>query len=543
MKPDLILYNGKVFTVDIDKPWAQAIAISGKSFAKVGADQDILPLAGENTTLIDLEGRLVLPGLCDAHIHFYEYSLSFGQVPLAGCTSRKDLFDRIGRWSTGKGAGDKWLISRGWNETLWEDNTLPTKSEFDMVAGDRPGLVWRSDMHCAVANSAALQLTGITDKTPDPAGGRIVRDEGGNPNGLLYELAINLILDVVPDPELEKLEAAFIVAMSKLHQLGITAVHDQRMKDQQEGPLALKIFQRLNRSGQLKLRVNSNLAAHDLPLAEKLGLQSGFGDQYLRLGHVKLFTDGTMGSCTAWMLQPYDDPGINASEPYGINVTPTDLLASEIRQAAIAGFPVSIHAIGDRANRVILDILEEVDQAGEDLPYPHRIEHVQIISQEDVHRLGKGKITASVQPIHTIEDIETAEEVLGKRANQTYNFRSFLDSGALLALGSDAPVANPNPFIGIHAAVFRQRPDRMDQGAWFGNESISLAESITGYTLNGAKAVGRARSIGSITMGKRADMIVLDRDLFTLVDQGVTGDEIANTKVVMTIFDGQIVYQ
>jgi len=543
MKPDLILHSGKVYTVDANLPWAEAVAIYGRIIGQVGSDREILDLAGPETQLIDLQRRLVLPGLCDAHIHFYDWSMSMRQVPLAGCTSKGDMLSRIGRWLKHKGSGDEWLISRGWNEVLWDDPALPTKHDLDAVTGERPALVWRSDMHCALANSAALILAGIIATIPEPQGGVIGRDKDGLPNGLLYELAINQVLVVAPDPEPKELEAAFSEAMEVLHRLGITAIHDQRMKDQREGPLVLGAFQRLNRAGRLKLRVNCNIAAHDLPHIVALGLRSGFGDQYLQLGQVKLFTDGSMGSRTAWMLEPYDDPRFTGSDKYGLNVTPPEQMAAEIRQAVTAGFPVSIHAIGDQANRVVLDILEEVTRSGETLPVPHRIEHVQIIDPADLPRLAEGKITASVQPIHAIDDIETAEEVLGPRARRAYNFRSLADSGALLALGSDAPVADPNPFIGFHAAICRQRPESMAKGAWYGDERLTMEETIAGYTLNAAKAAGREKSIGSITTGKRADLVVLDRDLFELVNQGITGDEIAGTKVVMTLFDGQIVYQ
>jgi predicted amidohydrolase YtcJ len=274
-----------------------------------------------------------------------------------------------------------------------------------------------------------------------------------------------------------------------------------------------------------------------------LGLLSGFGDEYLRLGHVKLFTDGSMGSRTAWMLAPFEKENPNDPDNFGVNVSPPAEIAATFRQSVAAGFPISIHAIGDQANRTVLDIFEELIAAGPQPTVPHRIEHVQIIDPADVSRLAALNITASVQPLHILDDMETAENVLGSRADRVYRFNSLLESGVLLALGSDAPVADPNPFLGIHAAVCRQKPANMAAGAWYGSERLTMAQTIEGYTLGAAKAAGWEDFSGSVTVGKVADLIVLDRDLFALEAEGITGSEIAETEVLMTLFDGRIVYQ
>jgi hypothetical protein len=249
-----------------------------------------------------------------------------------------------------------------------------------------------------------------------------------------------------------------------------------------------------------------------------------------------------MGSKTAWMLSPYEPGPEGDRENTGVNVTPPQQMADEIRRAAAAGFPSSVHAIGDRAVREVLDIFEELAQSGPQPAIPHRIEHVQILNPDDAPRLAANNITASVQPVHAIDDMETAERVLGARADRVYNFQSLAQSGALLALGSDAPVADPSPFLGIHAAVCRQRPGQMAAGPWYGDEALNLEQTIYGYTLGAARAAGWQETIGSITPGKRADMVVLDRDLFAIVAQGVTGSEVADTQVEITVFDGRIVY-
>lgn len=543
MNPSLVLYNGKIYTVDKTRPWVSAVACSDGRIVAVGEDEQVLALVGPGTRVVDLAGRLVLPGLCDAHIHFYVWSLARTQAPVAGSASKQAMLDQVAAWlATSPSEG--WVTGYGWSESHWPERQSPTRYDLDRIIGmERPAILWRVDMHAAVANSAALRAAGIDANTPDPPGGIIARDDDGRPTGLLLELAINLVADQMPDPDPELLAGALEDGMAELHRLGVTAVHDQRMKDQGDGPLALGAYQRLNRQGQLALRLSSNIAAHDLIHVEALGLASGLGDDYLRLGHIKLFADGSMGSKTAWMLAPYESGLGEDAHNTGVNVTPPEQMAAEIRRAAAAGFPASVHAIGDKANRVVLDIFEELVQSGPQPTIPHRIEHVQILDPADASRLAANNITASVQPVHAIDDMETAERVLGQRAANVYSFQSLTQSGTLLALGSDAPVADPNPFLGMHAAVCRQRPERTAEGPWHGAEALSLEQTIFGYTLGAAMAAGWQETIGSITPGKRADLVALDRDLFAIVEAGVKGREIADTQVEMTIFDGRIVYE
>jgi hypothetical protein len=541
--PDLILHNANVYTVDEKMPRAEAVAVRGNQILAVGRNSDILPLAGNKTQLMALNGRLLLPGLCDAHIHLYYWSLARKLVSFAACHSKAEMLQRIQRWLE-TAPPEMWASGWGWNEGSWPDKTLPTRHDLDAVTGpDRPAIFWRSDMHAAVANTAALETAGIVQGTPDPDGGIIGRDEDGRPTGLLLELAINLALEKMPAYPEAFLDQALSGSMAELNRLGITAVHDQRMKDQEDGPPALAAYQRLHQKDALTLRINCNIAAHHLHHLSELRLYSGFGDDYLRLGHIKLFTDGSMGSRTAWMLAPYEPNKINRGDNVGVNVTPPEEIAETFRRAVNAGFPISIHAIGDRANRTVLDIFEELVSAGPQPPIPHRIEHVQIIDPADLSRLAQLNITASVQPSHITDDMETAEHVLGRRADRVYRFQSLLESGALLALGSDAPVADPNPFLGIHAAVCRQKTTNMAAGSWYGAERLTMAQTIAGYTIGAAKAAGWDDVSGTITPGKLADFIVLDRDLFTLEAQGITGSEIAETEVITTIFDGRIVYQ
>ncbi len=542
MEADNILINAKIYTVEPTIPWAEAVAVSEGRIKQIGSNSEIRTLAGPETRIIDLEGHLVLPGLCDAHIHFYDWSLARKEIPLSLCRSKADMLALTNSWSKKSKAGI-WLTGRGWNERAWDDPSFPTREEIDSVTQEgQPAIFWRSDMHAAVVNSAALVRAGITASTKDPESGLIGRDSNGRPDGLLWELAINLVSQHIPNPEADELDRALTDATNELHRLGVTAIHDQRMKDQHEGPLALAAYQRLARENRLKLRLNSNIAAHNISQLKRLGLQSGFGNEYLRLGHVKFFADGTMGSQTAWMLRPYADSLSNDPRYSGIVLTTPSQLAAEFQQAIEAGFPISVHAIGDRANREVLDIFEELLPVDDPSFAPHRIEHVQIIDPADLPRLAALDLTASIQPIHALDDMDVADDLFGPSADHVYSFGDLVANGTRLALGSDAPVADPNPFLGFHAALYRQRPERMERGPWYGKQCLNLEDVIRGYTLGAAEAVGWHNEIGSIHPGKLADMIVLDRDLFSIVESESWGKEIAETKVLLTIFDGQIVF-
>ena len=541
--PDLIIFNARIYTVNPAQPWAAALAIRKHRIIAVGENVAVCALAGTNTRQIDAGGGLILPGMCDAHIHFHWWSVNLRELNLAKTRSRAEFLAMIAARSH-QSAPNDWITGGGWNESWWDELHFPTAAELDQVTGpEQPTLLYRSDMHCAVVNSAALRLAGIDAETPNPPGGAIDRDVQGRPTGILREMAAWMVRGHLPGISEGERDQALVTGMSTLHRLGITALHSQRVKDDNDGMLEYRSLLRLREAGQLKLRINANVAAHHLPHVAALGLRSGFGDDLLRLGHVKFFIDGSLGTRTAWMLAPFapQEPGEPANS--GLVVTAPDELAVGFRQAMELGFPVSVHAIGDRANRVVLDIFEELADAGLATTTPNRIEHVQTIDLGDLPRLGKLGITASVQPLHAPDDMDTADRYLGERGAGTYAFRSLLDSGALLALGSDAPVADPNPFLGIHAAVYRQRPERMPAPAWHAEQSISVAEAVYGYTMGAARATGWEQAIGSLEVGKYADLILLDRDLFAIEATGQRTTEIAETQVRMTVFGGEVVFE
>lgn len=534
MQADLVFSGGKIWTANPSQPWAEALAISGNRVQAVGVSSS-MPEARQR---IELEGRLVIPGLWDAHIHFYSWSLSRQQVKLAGVESLEAMKVRLADFLR-HSPGEAWLTGWGWNEASWPQPAEPTRHDLDELTGPhRPCLLWRSDLHTAVANTCALRLAGL-ERIPEIDGGVVERSKDGTPSGLLRELAVNLVQEHIPAPTRGQTEASLLEGMAELHRLGITGICDQRIKDQDDGPKALAAYARLNRTGRLKLRISCNVAAHNLGALETLGLSSSMGDERLRLGHLKIFCDGTLGSRTAWVLKPFA-----GQENCGVVLTPPEQMREEIRRAVTLGFPVSIHAIGDRANRVCLDLFLEVQELGLEPPsVPHRIEHVQLLDDSDVERLQQLGLCASIQPGHILDDMDTAEAYLQARARLAYRTRELADSGVLLAFGSDAPVSEVNPFYGIHGAVYRQRPDRMDRPAWYPEQLLTLEQALIGYTIGAARAAGWDGLTGSLQVGKRADLCILDRDLFGLVGRGVQGFELCDTRVLLTMLDGEVVYR
>ncbi len=539
MKADLILHHARVYTVDSTKPWAEAVACRNGKFVAVGSNDEMRQWAGSNTQLINGKNRLVLPGLIDAHVHFLQYATLQGQyqVNLFGVGNFEEVRQRVRRAVEAVKPGE-WVQGWGWDEGPWD--VQPSRTLLDDIAPNNPVVLRRIDMHTCWVNSAALQRAGLTSDTPDPPGSHLERDVAGELTGVLREWnAFELVDRHIPKPDETTLLSWLEAAIAEAHQLGLTGVHDQRV--QRGGRQSFRLFQALHRRNKLSLRVHMNIAAEYLAEATTLGLQPGFGDDRLWIGHVKAFADGTMGSRTALMIEPFE----NQPDNRGTTVTSTAALWELAEQAKQAGFPLSIHAIGDLAVREVIDVFSELQPvtratsvAGQisSIP-PHRIEHVQLIHPSDLARLNQYNIVASVQPVHICADWPTADRVWGQRARYAYAFRSLLEHGTRLALGSDAPVAPLNPMLSIYAAVTRQDQTGQPAAGWYPEERISVAEAIYGFTLGPAYAAGKEHLQGSITPGKWADMIMLSQNIFEN-----PCEEILDTKVALTIFDGQIVY-
>ncbi len=537
MKADLILHNGKLHTQDPDYPAATAVAIRANRLLAVGNDAEIRAFADADTRSVDLAGRRVLPGLTDAHFHFRDWALGRRQLALADTPSLASLKEQLAERAKETPPGD-WIQGQGWNETRWPEQRMPTRRDLDAAASDPPVILWRSDLHLAVANSRALEEAGITAQTSNPEQGVIDRDSAGEPTGILRELAIGLVRDVIPAPTEEETVDALRAALPALHALGLTGVHDHRIMGGADGQPSFRACQRLQAADDLTLRLWMDLPGERLDEAIALGLRSGMGGDRLRVGHLKLFSDGGQGARTAWMLEPYEDTG-----ECGMPLTPMDVISEKAHQAHRAGLAVAVHAIGDRANRELIGVFERVlraEREAETAPPAarHRIEHAQNLRPADVERLAQLDIVASVQPIHATDDIPMTEASVGERARFAYPFRDMWDAGVTLALGSDAPVASPNPFWGLHAAVTRQRRDGTPEGGWYPRQRLTVSEAVWGFTMGPALVSGREAELGSITPGKLADLVVLDRDIFA-----IPPGDIAETAVTMTVFDGQVVYE
>lgn len=532
--PNLILYNGKLYTQDPQIPHACALAIQNGHILAVGDDATIRALATSHTQQLDLEGQRVLPGLTDAHFHYYYWALGLRRLALANANSLTDLRKRVAQRASETPPG-QWILGQGWNESRWPEGRMPTRADLDAITREHPVILWRNDLHLAVVNTPALQKAGITANTPNPPEGIINRDESGQPNGILRELAISLVTDIIPPPTERETIEAMREGFTILHRLGLTGVHDYRIMGGADGPPAFHAYQHLAAAGELALRMWMLLPGERLDEAISLGLRTGMGGDRLRVGHVKLFSDGGQGARTAWMLEPYLDTG-----DCGIPLTPMEEIAHAIRKADKAGLAVAVHAIGDRANHELVNVFEQLatPHSQPATRVPHRIEHLQMIQPQDVTRLGQQNVVASVQPIHCPDDIPMVEKSVGQRGRLAYPFRDMLKAGVTLAFGSDCPVASPNPFLGIHAAVTRQQRDGKPEGGWYPSQRLTVPEAIWGFTMGCALASGQEDIQGSLTPGKFADLIVLDRDIFD-----IPPEQIPATQVMITVLDGQIVYR
>ncbi len=533
--PQTILYNGNFATHGTAHPRARAVAVGNGKILALGRDEDVLNLAGPETEKIDLGGGLVVPGFIDAHIHFYEWALKRQGIKLDDLTNLEALLDRVQEAAASRPPGD-WILGQGWNETDWTEQRMPSRETLDRVAPAHPVLLWRCDLHLAAANSSALSLAGISADTADPSEGRIERDTTGEPTGILRELAINMVRQAVAPPDANQVMEAFEDAARALHRRGVTGIHDIRLMADKDGASAFQAFQKLDLDGRLNLRCWVTLPGHHLENIIGLGLRTGFGNDRLRIGHLKFFSDGGMGARTAWLIDPYLDA------ERGMPLTDMDVLAEAVDSADKAGLSVMVHAVGDRANRELINIFEALEArrtlAGSPPPaVAHRIEHVQMLRPEDAARLSNLNVALCVTPANMVLDMNLIDLALGKKGQWTYPFRQLMDTGAPVMFSSDCPVCDPDPLVGIHAAATRQRTDGTPPGGWYPKSRVTVAEALEAYTSTPA-AVHRAGNLGAIAPGKRADLAVLSENILV-----IPPSRLPDVRVDLTLFDGRIVYR
>lgn len=526
---DLVVTNANIQTIDQKRPKAQSIAVLDGRIIAVGSDAETRPLIGPKTRVIDAKGRLIVPGFNDAHVHFMETGAQLSSVDLRSARSPEEFVQRIKEFAAKLPKG-RWITGGQWDHENWTPNNLPTAALIDSVTPDNPVFVNRLDGHMALANSLAMKLAGVDRNVKDVAGGEIVRDAAGNPTGVFKDAASGYIEKAIPawpfEQELEIAQAATDHAAS----LGVTSVQDM------SAGTSIGAYQELLRRGTLKTRVYGCSPLNDFKRWANTGVRHAFGDPMLRVGCLKGFADGSLGSTTAWFFDPYLDAP-NSSGLAMADVTTT--MRQTIQDADKAGLQVRIHAIGDRANATILDHYQAVEKANGTNGRRFTIEHAQHLRQEDIKRFGDLKVVASMQPLHIIDDGRWAWKRLDeKRLKGTYAFRSLLDSGAVLAFGTDSPVASLDPIFGIYAAVTRRTLDDKNPNGWIPEQKISVLEAVRAYTLGSAYAEFQENLKGSLEPGKLADFVMISDDIFT-----IDPVKIRDAKVMLTVVNGKVVFE
>jgi len=528
---DLIITNAKIWTVDRSLPVAQAVAVLGDRIVAVGSNADVDAWRAPQTHVIDAGGKLLLPGFNDAHVHFVSGGRQLDSIQLNDATSSQEFARRIGERAKVTPKGE-WIVGGNWDETKWSPSNMPTKELIDALTPDTPVFVSRYDGHMGLANSLALRLAGITAKTPDPPGGAIVRDAQGNPTGALKDAATDYIEKVIPELSHEQRVKAVKRALAYAASVGVTSV--QHM-DPSYADIA--VYAELLQRGELTTRIYAAPLITQVEDQVKIGIRHAFGGPYLRIGAVKAYADGSLGSGTAYFYEPFLNQGNNRGL-LSDEMHPVSLMRDRYMTADAAGLQICTHAIGDEGISTILDLYTDVVKAHGEADRRFRIEHAQHMAAKDFDRFAQLHVIASVQPYHAIDDGRFAESHIGHdRASRTYAFRTFLDHGVRLAFGTDWEVAPLDPLLTVYAAVTRATLDGKNPHGWFPEQKLSVAETIEAYTMGSAYAEFQENEKGSITPGKLADMVLLGDDIFS-----IDPVRIRDTNVLKTFVGGKLVY-
>jgi predicted amidohydrolase YtcJ len=529
----LAIVNANIWTGDPSAPRAQALAVRGEQIAAVGTNDEIRRLAAD-TTVIDAAGRLIVPGFIDTHVHFLEGGFRLASVQLRDARTREEFVNRIKAFAATVPQGT-WITGGDWDHSLW-GGELPAREWIDPVTPNHPVWINRLDGHMKLANSRALEAAGLTRATKDVAGGEIVRNPTGEPSGLLKDNAMALVDKAVPPPSVEMRRRALEAAMQFVASHGVTSVHDMSMGAWND----LETFAQARKANALATRIYAVMPLadwerlRDVVSKKEFGGADGRGDEWLRIGGLKGFVDGSLGSHTAAFHEPFDD----APKDRGLLVNTPDDLYRWIAGADKAGLQVMVHAIGDRANGMLLDIFERVANENGARDRRFRIEHAQHLSPVDVPRFSALNVMPSMQPYHAIDDGRWAEKYIGDRIKTTYAFRSLLDAGATLVFGSDWFVAPPTPLEGIYAAVTRRTLDDRNPAGWVPEQKITVEEALGAYTISAARAGFDESRTGTIAAGRLADLVMLDRNILE-----IPPEEIRHVRVLMTIVGGRKVFE
>lgn len=530
LSPEARLYSnftGYTFVGDSLTAFTGLVVDSGRVVATGPAPE--LALAYPGIEIVDLEGRYLLPGLTDAHGHVMGLGRGIRQVDLVGTQSLEDLQQRVAAYARENPTG--WVVGRGWNQELWPTRKFPTAADLDRVVPDRPVVLQRVDGHALVANTAALKAAGLLTYRPDPQGGTIVRTPTGQPTGLLIDRAMDALAAIIPTPTFSEDSLALELALEHLSRLGLTSVHDAGI-DSSTFELYRQFAQRQRLSPRIYAMIGG--VGRDFEFIAANGPLGSYADDALSVRSVKLYADGALGSRGAALLAPYSD----AYHTRGLLFQELQALIGQVEKAVRKGFQVNIHAIGDAANRQVLDAYAAVDTLVQGPDQRHRIEHAQMVAPEDIPRFKALGIIASMQPTHATSDKNMAEDRLGaSRMQGAYAWQTFLQQGTVVAAGSDFPVEGANPFWGLHAAVTRQDTTGMPPGGWYPSQRLTRAQALRAFTLDAAYAAHQETALGSLEPGKWADFIVVDRDYFRCPEQ-----EIWQIAVIQTFVAGKPVF-
>jgi predicted amidohydrolase YtcJ len=513
--PTQILLNGNIVTLDESRPSAQAIAVYGDRIVAVGESGETQLLAGPETSRIDLRGATVLPGFIDTHVHLIEYGLSLSQLDLRNVRGIEELKKLV---SSKARQASPWVLGLGWDQEKFSEKRYPHRQDLDEPSPDKPVMLRRVCGHICVVNSKALEIAHVDSRTSDPEGGVIDRDTAGEPTGILRETAVELIERKIPDPTLEDYENATLAACQRAAEAGLTSVHCIL-----DSELELRALLRLRKKGQLSIRFYVLIPASHLKSARQLGLSTGFGDEWIRLGAVKIFTDGSLGARTAALKTPYTDDPSNR----GVTIYTQEQLDQIIQEAEDSDFQIAVHAIGDRAIGMLLESVTKPKSIAHARDLRPRIEHASVLNLELIKRLKEQELIVTVQPHFVVSDFWTEERLGPERTRLTYPFSSLLKAGLMVVGSSDCPVEPLTPLSGIGAAVDRQGP-----------EALRVEDAVALYTRNAAYASFEENLKGSITPGKYADLVILERD-----PRKISPSKISEIAVLMTMVGGKIVYR
>lgn len=523
----LAVVNARIWTGNPKRPWADAIAVRGDRIAAVGSAAEIRKMTAASARVIDAHGQMLVPGFNDAHVHIISAGRGLSSVKLRDASTPAEFIARIKAYAKTipKGA---WITDGDWDHTLW-GGELPTRQWIDSVSPDNPVWVARLDGHMSLANSAALAAAHVTRATRDIDGGLIVRDASGEPTGLLKDNAQSLVDDSMPDPPAEVADRDFDAAMHFLAERGVTSAQNMGYSWND-----LAVFERAHKAGRMITRMYAVVPLATWEQLRDTVAARGHGDEWVRIGGLKGFVDGSLGSHTAAMLQPFTD----APKDTGLLITSPESLYARTSGADKAGLHVMVHAIGDRAIRIQLDNYARVEKENGPKDRRFRIEHAQHIAPSDLPRFGTLGVIASMQPYHEMDDGRWAEAVIGhERSKTTYAFKSILDAGARLAFGSDWSVAPPTPIEGIYGAVTRETLDGKHPGGWIPEQKITVEDALRAYTSGSAYASFEENIKGTLEPNKLADFVLIDRDLTR-----IPAAQIRDARIMMTVVGGRVVY-